>query len=1388
MNERRKPFLGFSFSKEFKRKFYKQEITIEDLVGLSPKQLEKISTMSYTYSERLNNMSLQKYISKLVEFYKKSPDDCEEIVDLINFLDHCVYKGFIHSSLPNLENKINFISYESIDNIKSKLYSLAREALIKLNPGDNYSDIYEFNEITKITMWCANPVAKEYFNHSGDARLKISLNNLDKTFYSYNFSQHIVENNPDFFFSEEELEEISDVKLREKIFNRNLDLNDLITNIDIFAGKNLGSFLSSRSRDNRRLVDNNIIYEMPDFMKFFINHKDKFPKVDAFFKNNNNVTIDLSDFKKIVFEDLESLIQNSYSRLKGFVDWSKKFPDDALDLVTSYGELFNSYSCFNNIVFAPNLSKKELIDEIDFGLYESIVNQGNNYNDNFPKSFKNKYPGLFLDLSGVETDNDLPKLKWDFYNRSIDTNYLINNEKYINILKKVDLAVLFPKVVVGSKNGIKLVESLQNQFPDYAFDIMLSYSNYIEKILQTDDFKKMKFSSNPSKVELIDILDLCLYKAIVNQGIFYKDNLPKSFKDKYPGLFLDDSVPEDIRNKFYNRELTFENFINDGYLEYFKNTNVVCGLNPAFSTLIDFPVDGKDIYDDNVKRLNLAIEYSKIIDQNYKDIFSEYIKSNHDYDKAIIAAIVAARFSTSNSLELHTFGPSTFDRIMDSPDPLKAQDEIENIFLKNNLPFFIKQFEIFKLLDPELSTVAHHMSVISPQLRTAFSSQEDNQLNKEACFNIIYNDLLRIAVKSGSKNFKDFLNEIEIGSNLMMRVMENKTNYNLTVKEEKNLDKFLTDLEGLYSYTEVGKKDRELISNKNTINKVIYFYEALKPEENLALKDKVVRLFAHSAGYNSFDELKKDLYETTKVAHNRNVEFSKKINSSGKYTLKKGDFIRGVGSLPTLSGSLTYGNFSNEYTTMFNEMFFSDSTPLDTDFRSVEQDNLKPLTFAETGFGPIYVVIKGDNPNLNVTRDEDDIVTDLEYEPQKIEMFNTLSRNHFGARTGFALTDIECIVSDESISGIGFEIAKSGYYIPVCDSRGKLIFTIDQYNELRDKMSGLKYYSSNSYNFSDNLYSDTVYNIVQCLDENIRDTKDKADKLMGVISKTLNDKGLEVKDKMDGDLSFETVEVLSTGSTSRYANLLGDGDFDYIVKLDRSIISNPEALATLRNAFLDNFGNHNCVGDPDIKRLEVEIDGKKMSVDISFEQKTDKMNYSTEMCLEDRYDTIEKQAQKEEMINEYSKDKYVRANVILAKMVLKNDKENLAKFGLEIDSDVSAYGKNADFLSGVAVENWILQNGGSFYDACKSFLKTYDESSNFNEFKEKYPIWDFGENHYRVKKRLEKPEDLNYTYDNFVGDNLNSDGCKIMAEVLRSYVKAVEMNKDNIDKSNGHKL
>ena len=65
---------------------------------------------------------------------------------------------------------------------------------------------------------------------------------------------------------------------------------------------------------------------------------------------------------------------------------------------------------------------------------------------------------------------------------------------------------------------------------------------------------------------------------------------------------------------------------------------------------------------------------------------------------------------------------------------------------------------------------------------------------------------------------------------------------------------------------------------------------------------------------------------------------------------------------------------------------------------------------------------------------------------------------------------------------------------------------------------------------------------------------------------------------------------------------------------------------------------------------------------------------------------------------------------------------------------------------------------------------------------------DFGENHYRVKKRLEKPEDLNYTYDNFVGDNLNSDGCKIMAEVLRSYVKAVEMNKDNIDKSNGHKL
>ena len=41
-------------------------------------------------------------------------------------------------------------------------------------------------------------------------------------------------------------------------------------------------------------------------------------------------------------------------------------------------------------------------------------------------------------------------------------------------------------------------------------------------------------------------------------------------------------------------------------------------------------------------------------------------------------------------------------------------------------------------------------------------------------------------------------------------------------------------------------------------------------------------------------------------------------------------------------------------------------------------------------------------------------------------------------------------------------------------------------------------------------------------------------------------------------------------------------------------------------------------------------------------------------------------------------------------------------------------------LGGVGIENWILQNGGSLKKAAESFLETANDSTGFEDFKNKY--------------------------------------------------------------------
>jgi hypothetical protein len=82
-------------------------------------------------------------------------------------------------------------------------------------------------------------------------------------------------------------------------------------------------------------------------------------------------------------------------------------------------------------------------------------------------------------------------------------------------------------------------------------------------------------------------------------------------------------------------------------------------------------------------------------------------------------------------------------------------------------------------------------------------------------------------------------------------------------------------------------------------------------------------------------------------------------------------------------------------------------------------------------------------------------------------------------------------------------------------------------------------------------------------------------------------------------------------------------------------------------------------------------------------------------------------------------------------------------------------------LGGVGVENWVLQNGGSFLAAAREFMAVADKCESFNEFKKQYAVWDFGENHMKKGARQ---------HDNFVADNMSEAGYKKMKAALSLFL------------------
>ena len=1267
----------------------------------------------------------------------------DEFGDLFIYANYDTFLSFVSRRAPNLARELKVLPIDYLlDSTIPFSVLLDREVMAFLNEF-GVENVMEFDRkcggfFSKDDCYMLKMMNKLYLNYSYDIYDNTLNINVPKT-NAYSNGGHFLYN----YYTKDGFYEA----MRRIIIYGPTDIEYEGTRPDyrhisgLFRKKFPELFLSDDAFEElkdlfySKLLTPRIIFEHPEYIPFL-----EGKELSAGFKN-------------LDIEVKEKRHGMNYRNLYSYLNEKFEF-NDVIRFISEYCDVLEiafgfEYSDYMyNCDYLVSDSLEDIENKICDSLRLILIEKGVSYPENIPSKFKEKFPNLFL------SDDAPEELKFAFYNRSLDIDFIWSNPLYIHYLKGVELEVLFKcmnvKVNTGSyPKTVNIINVIKDTFGDEAFDVMLLYGQYLDKICENGYIKNLVFERNCSKDECLDTMDKIIYENIISGKIKYDEKLPSHFKNNYPMLFLDSNVSQEIKYKFYNRELSISDFVEKPELvEVFGSTNVVCGFSDELAWMIPLFSDDENQNIANYNRIKVISAYLKLEDVSLQKAFKEFVLTSGgdiDIDKIEYASEVLNRLSLSNSSEVFNFRKELAIQILKADDPLECLSKIEDIFVRSHIPTVGKVYACFDVLHPDFAGINFDNKKVSPMLK------ESSVRSKKV---LVFSDLIKASFGSNNRSVISYLDNIEIGSKLYDDIRDGKVKFDdLSLEEKSELATFTKHLATLYNNTYEAKRvDDVFVCGDDVVSDLFALSKKLSTNGSLDynLGDRVIRMFCGFVGISTLSDARKYIEEKTIKADSRNRDAA-----CFDMKLEIGDFVKGIRDISYLGSILQNGSVAKEF---LGSSAKSDRTPLDTDLSCILSDegsvSATLKNTAAGGYGPIWFVLKRDDRFIT-TRTHDGVKEDKK-DRDKLEVFHTgaLGEGHYGIRTGFASSEINYIIVEKYDPRVGLEIAMNGFYIPVADMNGKIVFTPEDFDLLRSKMSGLSYYGENSYQFSSNLVNDDVLSLASQIDENNQAIKEKRDKLNEVIEKSLEELGLKLKTEIDGDLTEGYVELIDTGSTGRGTNKPGDGDFDMIMRLDRTVLSNPEKVELLKKTLLKNLGKEDSDGvikSGDFRLKNVLLDGVSIDLDITFTEKTDKVSYSTDMALQDRLDTIKK--------NDPLKYRMVVGNILLAKQVLKEAGVYKPDRGLNPEGG----------LGGVGVENWILQNGGSFIDAARSYVEA-SKGKTFEEFKSSYFVWDFGSNHLAERRN-------SYAHGNFVSDNMSEDGHHRMVDALTQYLNKYDNNK-----------
>lgn len=228
-----------------------------------------------------------------------------------------------------------------------------------------------------------------------------------------------------------------------------------------------------------------------------------------------------------------------------------------------------------------------------------------------------------------------------------------------------------------------------------------------------------------------------IVKYVCNTTLINYRDLPPSFQQNNPEMFLPSDAPEELKTKFYNRTLTITDLVNQPrVLAYFANVDIAYGLGYNWAI---------GLFGDNLEnKIKLLTLYSQL--EPFKQpIWANYLNEYEDTPIAVITNFYQAlQLARKDELEY----PGVINMLSNSHHPWETYKVIHNLFTTNNLPLFLQKFLLFKLKYPDYSMINNNYMVVSPVLKKANDQKRDK---------IILNDLFQAEVMSGSKSLKEYL-------------------------------------------------------------------------------------------------------------------------------------------------------------------------------------------------------------------------------------------------------------------------------------------------------------------------------------------------------------------------------------------------------------------------------------------------------------------------------------------------------------------------------------------------------------------------------------------------------------------------------------------------------